>query len=156
MTLESRLAGNALLRSFSREEVERLEAFAAVKTYGLNEIIYQGEQVASLVFVLLDGAVQLQLPASSGGITLRVARVACGELFGIAPLIGLDRYSTGARATEASDVLAIQADPLRALLDQNPAAAARVYQRVAQSCHDRSMQALLSLQGLVDQLQLSV
>jgi CRP-like cAMP-binding protein len=63
--------------------------------------------------------------------------VSKGELFGIAPLLDSDRYTTSALCTKASRVLFIEAKPLIELLSKNPLTALKMMSVVARAYFDR-------------------
>lgn len=101
------------------------EARAALLTYGARAVwpsgfaIYQRQQPADGVFVVLSGRVVLRSRVKAGrGFVPVVA--AEGETFGAEGLIPAGRYGTDARAEEASETLHLSAAQLRSCMREQP------------------------------------
>ncbi len=89
------------------------------------------------VFVLLDGQVHLRFPGGNGEEGPLVSRIGRGELFGIAPLLGSDRYTTRAQCATTAKVLFVEARALLDLLKANPVIGHHVMTAVARAYFDR-------------------
>lgn len=102
------------------------EARTALLTYGARAVwpggfaIYQRQQPADGVFVVLSGRVVLRSRVKAGrGFVPVVA--AEGETFGAEGLIPSGRYTTDARAEEPSETLHLSGAQLRSCLREQPA-----------------------------------
>jgi len=131
------LKGHDLFKSFLPEQVEALSRFCSTKTLEKGHTVYDADRKATHVFVLLDGQVQLRFPGSLGEAGPLVGRIGKGELFGIAPLLGSDRYTTRAQCATSAKVLYVEARPLIQLLKANPVIGHHVMTAVARAYFDR-------------------
>ena len=152
MSVSELVRGHDLFQTLSPQEVERVSRFSAVKPFAKGEVVHHKDRPASHLFVLLDGQVRLHLPVANGELSLVVGRIGKGELFGIAPLLGAERYTTTARCAESCEVLAIEATPFMALLKDNPYASQELVTRVARAYFARYEALLGRFQAVIDQL----
>jgi CRP-like cAMP-binding protein len=127
---------------------------SSTETYEAGETIIKVGGAPTHVFLLLEGAVNLRLPAHPAEFGIVVSQIEKGELFGISPLLGSSRYTAAAQCAGASTVLAIEAKPLRALLKANPVVGFHIMTQVAQVYFSRYMSVLKILQGVVGQIAL--
>jgi CRP-like cAMP-binding protein len=118
------------------------------------EVVYQPDRTPTHVFVLLEGQVHLRLPAGAGETGMLVSQVRKGEFFGIAPLLGSDRYTTRAQCAEASRILFIEAKPFLEVLDANPVVGHRIMTAVARVYFDRYLQIVERIQKVLSGLAL--
>ena len=142
MNISQMLRGHDLFRSLPQEEVESITSFSAVKSLGKDEVVYRDQGSASHVFFLLSGEVQLRLAATSGETGVVVVKVSRGEVFGIAPLLGEERYTATAKCMTPVEALAVEAKPLREALKRNPVAGQAVMTAVARAYYTRYMELL--------------
>ena len=152
MSIAKVLKGHELFRSLSFEEVERISTFAGLKEYEKNETIFRSGVRASHFFVLQKGRVNLRLPAEAHEASLVVGRIGEGDVFGLSPLLGSGRNTTTAQCTETSTVLAIEAEPLRAVLEGNSPVGLRVMSSLAQAYFTRYIETLKRLQKVVNEV----
>ena len=120
MSVSKMLTGHDIFRSFLPEQVAAISKCASARKLEKGDIIYQPDRKATHVFVLLDGQVELRLPSGTSELGFLVSRVSKGELFGIAPLLKSECYTTSALCTRASKVLFIEAKPLIEMLSNHP------------------------------------
>jgi CRP-like cAMP-binding protein len=147
------LAGHDMFHSFLPDEVERVSAFSSTRVLEKGEIIYRPDRLASHVFVLLEGEVHLHLATAAGSASaLLISRVGKGQFFGIAPLLGFNRYTTFAQCAETSRVLFIEAQPLLRILKDNPIAGHQVMTVVARAYFDRYQLAMERIQRVLSDL----
>jgi CRP-like cAMP-binding protein len=142
MSISQMLRGYDLFRSLPPEEVETLSSFSSVRSFAQDEVVHKDQGAASRIFVLLSGEVQLRLAATSGEQGVVVVKVSKGEIFGIAPLLGEERYTATAKCLTPAEVLALEAKPLREVLKRNPAAGHAVMSAVARAYYTRYMELL--------------
>lgn len=146
------LKGHELFQSLSFEEIDRVSSFSGVKQFLEGEEVFRSGSVGSHFFVLLEGRVNLRLPADAHEASLVVGRMENGDIFGLAPLLGKGRHTTTARCGEPSTVLAIEAEPLRALLEQNSPVGLQVMKVAAQAYFSRYVETLSRLQKVVNEI----
>ena len=146
MGVSKMLTGHFFFSSFLPEDVAAISKFASARTLDKGEIIYGPDRKATHVFVLLDGQVELRLPSGTDEMGFLVSRVSKGEFFGVAPLLGGERYTTSARCTKASKVLFVEAKPLIDVLSGHPLIGLKMMSVVARAYFDR-------YQSLIDRVQ---
>jgi signal-transduction protein with cAMP-binding, CBS, and nucleotidyltransferase domain len=137
MDIAKMLTGHEFFASLLPEQVEKISRFSVSKRLKRGEVVHEYDGKATQIFVLLEGEVELRLPAGSAEPGLLINRVSRGEFFGIAPLLGAKRYTTRGVCAAPSKVLFIEAKPLLALLNANPTIDRQVMAVVARAYFDR-------------------
>ena len=146
MDVGNALKAHDVFRSFPPKQVDAITAFSSVKTLDKGEIVYGTDKRATHVFVLLEGKVHLCLPGAPAQPGLVVSRLQKGELFGVAPLLGCERYTTRAVCATTSKILYIEAQPLLEMLKSNAFIGQDIMNSVARGYFER-------YQRLVDRVQ---
>jgi len=154
MSADDTLKGHDLFRSLSVEEAHRLSGFSAKRRYEAGDTIFKCEQAGDHVYMLMKGTVNLRLPSEPADYGIVASKVKVGELFGLSPLLDSPQYTTTAQCTEATEVLAIEAQPFRELLRNNCPVAIDVLNRVARIYFARYLDVLKNLQAVVNQIPL--
>ncbi len=154
MAVDRVIKGHALFTMFAPEEMDRLSDFSAVKKCRAGEVLFDLNQPATHVYMLMTGAVQLRLPAEAQGISFVVSDIERGELFGLSPLLESPRYTSTAICVEESDLLAIEGAPFREMLKGNCTIGYAIMNRVAHTFFHRYIDVLRNLQGVVNQMSL--
>jgi CRP-like cAMP-binding protein len=152
MSIAKMLKGHELFGSLSFEEVEAISGFAGLKEYEKGETIFRSGVPATHFFVLQKGRVDLRLPAEAHEASLAVGHINEGDVFGLSPLLGSGRSTTTAQCTEASTVLAIEAQPLRAVLEANSLVGLRIMSALAEAYFTRYVETLKRLQNVVNEV----
>jgi CRP-like cAMP-binding protein len=152
MSVSSMLRGQDLFKSMTVEQVDKISGFSSLKKLQANETVYQSGVPATHVFLLIKGLVQLRLPAESGEFSMMVSKVEPGYLFGLALLIGGQRYTVTARCIRDCEILAIEAKPLHAMLRDNPLVGHLVMSAVAKAYSERYLEMLQRLQAILNQV----
>jgi CRP-like cAMP-binding protein len=152
MSVVKILKGHDLFRSLPLEDVERISTFSSVKSYGKGEIVHQRGDQASHTYILVEGRVSLLVPGWTDEPSLVVARVGKGELFGIAPLLGAESYTSTAQCKTDCDVLAIEARQLKEILGRNAAVGLHLMGKVAQAYFERYTENLDRLQRILKEV----
>lgn len=152
MSIASILKGHEFFHNLALEEVEEVSGFSEKLRYSSNERVFTHGEKADRVYLLLKGSVLLRFPPGTGEPKIIIARIKKGELFGISPLLGAERYGVDALCTENADVLAIQAEKLHQMLKEDCVAGFVIMSEVAKAYFDRYTELLRSLQGVVSGL----
>ncbi len=152
MSVAKMLKGHELFGSLGFEEVERVSSFSGLKEYGKDDVIFDSGAVGSHIFVLQQGYVSLRLPAAAHEASLLVGRLERGDMFGLSPLLGPGRHTTTAQCTEASTVLAIEADPFRSLLEENAQVGLHIMSTMAREYFSRYIETLTRVQRVVNEI----
>ncbi len=152
MDIGNLLKAHDVFRSFSPKQVDAFTAFCSAKTLDEGDVVYGTDKLATHTFVLLDGQVHLHLPGAPGNAGIVVSRVQKGELFGIAPLLGCERYTTRAVCAAPSKILYIEARPLMEMLKDNGQVGQDIMRSVARGYFDRYRQLADRIQRVVTEL----
>ena len=106
-----------LFRGMTEAELSTLTRQASVERYQAGDILFRQDDPAERFFVVIEGRVVLYLDRE--GDPSGVARIAGpGETFAEACICGLGSYFVTAEALARTTVIAIEREPLRALLEQ--------------------------------------
>ena len=143
-----KLLHHELFGLLTPKEVERLSNASGVVKLRKGERAYVEGIPASHMFVLLKGKVELRRP-TPGGLSLLVDEVAEGGVFGVSSLTGGERYLLNAECVEDSEVLKVESQVLRRLLDENPAIGYALQRRIAQIFFKRYVDAMERLRSIV-------
>jgi CRP-like cAMP-binding protein len=115
--LTKSLSACRLFRGMTEAELSTLTRRASVERYQAGDILFRQDDPAERFFVVLEGRVVLYLDRE--GDPSGVARIAGpGETFAEACICGLGSYFVTAEALARTTVVAIEREPLRALLEQ--------------------------------------
>jgi CRP-like cAMP-binding protein len=152
MSVTKMLKGHQLFQSLSFEEVDRINSFSGLKEFGKDEGVFKSGTSGSHFFVLQEGCVNLRLPAHAHEASIVVGRIEKGDIFGLAPLLGAGRHTTTAQCAEPCKVLAIEATPLRQLLEQNSLVGLHIMRVVAQAYFTRYVETLQRVQKVINEI----
>jgi CRP-like cAMP-binding protein len=128
--------------------VERLSGAASVVKLGKGERVYAQGNPATHLFVVLKGRVELRRPAQ-GGLSFLVDEVSVEGVFGISSLSGGERYLLNAECVEDSEVLKVDSQVLRRILDENTVIGYAVQRRITQIFFKRYLDAMEKLLSVV-------
>ena len=152
MSVTRMLKGHEPFQSLSFEEVDKISTFSGIKDFGKDENVFTSGGVGSHFFVLQEGHVNLRLPADAHEASLVVGRIEKGDLFGLAPLLDAGRHRTTAHCPEPCRILAIEAKPLRELLEENPLVGLHIMRAVAQVYFTRYVETLRRIQSVINEI----
>jgi signal-transduction protein with cAMP-binding, CBS, and nucleotidyltransferase domain len=154
MNISGMVKGHDVFRALTPKEVDLVSGFSSVKSYEDRAEIFRLNGSASHVFEVVEGGVYLQLPGRTQEHSMMVSEVVKGELFGLSPLLGSPRYTSSAVAHGATQVLAIEAEPLRDLLQRNSLVGFNVMNRVAEVYFARYISVIKNLQEVLNHIPL--
>jgi CRP-like cAMP-binding protein len=121
------LAGNPIFRDLSEDQLDRISAICEPSDAGAGDTLFSAGSAADAIYIIALGTVEMTLPAHE----MRFARFGTGQILGVAaPLLG-GKYGGNAVAVETTRLVKIPCAKLEALLDEDPALAARVYRNIA-------------------------
>ena len=150
MSETTMIKGHELFQSLSFEEVEQVSSFAGPKPYEKGGVVFRKGDRGSHFFIVLEGRVNLVLPSADNESQLVVGRLGKGDMLGLSPLLGSERYSATARCSEASTVLAVEIVPFRRLLEDNARVGLHIMNVVARAYFSRYIDTLARIQSIVD------
>ena len=147
-----KLSGQELFQSLRFEDVDQINHFSVVKDLGKDEFVFEAGAEGVHIYVLLEGEIHLQLPGRSHEAGLAVGLIEKGCIFGLAPLLRAGRHLTTAKCAAPCKVLAIEALPLRKLLEQDHAIGFHVMSMAAQTYFIRYVESLRRVQTVIKEL----
>jgi len=149
------LRGHDLFRLLTNEEVEQISRISSMKHFDKGETVYEHNGTVTHLWLCLEGRVVLRLPAPESELGLAIASLGKGEIFGVAGLLEIERYTTSARALTAVELLGIEARPFLRIVEGNPVVARLLMRDVAKVYLDRYLEVIRRLQGVLRDLPLS-
>lgn len=152
MSATDMITGHQLFSSFSFEEKEKISTFSGPKEFDKGIAIYRKGKLGSHFFVVLRGAVNLMLPAADQDSQLVVGRLQQGDIFGLSPLLGLGSYFTTAQSAADSLILAVEVEPFRKVMDNNPTVGLKVMNEMARAYFTRYIAAVGRFQNILNDL----
>jgi signal-transduction protein with cAMP-binding, CBS, and nucleotidyltransferase domain len=154
MGVKSILKGHELFLNLNVEEVDAISDFSERRGYDKGDTIFPLGQKAEKVYILLEGAVYLRLPASPEEFRIVIAKLEKDDLFGLSPLLGSERYTVETQCAEDTEVLAIDAVKFRKLLENSTTSGLYIMSEVAKVYFERYVELLKRLQNIVLQIPL--
>jgi len=152
MSVSKMLKGHELFQALSFEEVDRISGFSGLKEFQKDEKVFSSGVVGSHLFVLLEGNVNLRLPADAHEASFVVGRIEKGELFGLATLLGEGRHTTTAQCVGPCKVLTVEAEPLRAILEENALVGLHIMRMAARAYFSRYVETLRRIQKVINEV----
>jgi len=101
---------------------------------------------------VLEGRVSLKLPAEDEESTLLVGRMENGDIMGLSPLLGIERYTTHAQCATDSTILRVEAAPFTELLAQNAPVCSQVMNVIARVYFSRYVDTLKRFQNILNDI----
>ncbi len=155
MTVSTMIKGHELFRSFSFEEIARISDFSRTLVYEEDDVVFRHGRTGTHFYVMLNGQLDLLLTATSGKSRLVVGRIEQNEIFGLAPLLGFDHFTTTAKCTGKSEILAVEVEPFRLLLAENTTVSVNVMTNIARTYFSRYINTLRRFQDTLNELAMS-
>lgn len=150
MSVAPLLKSHDVFQALTVDEVDRLSRFSSKKHLAAGEWAFRPGEPATHLFVLLAGRIQLRLRSAATESSLPMAKIDPGDFLGLSALLEESRYNAGAQCLAASDVLVIEAKPLRGLLLENPRVGFAVMTAVARGYSERYTDVLRRLHGILE------
>jgi len=119
MVVVDKLDKLTFCQGLSREYVDRLISLGSVRNYQPGDRLFYEGQPSEEVFLLAKGEVALETSVPGQG-SMRVQTVEAGELLGWSPVLGLGVMSASAIALTPCRVVALNANRILALADEDP------------------------------------
>ena len=152
MSTTKMIKGHELFKSLSFEEVERISSFSGSKYYEQEDTIFRLGDLGSHFFIVISGRVNLVLPSTDAESSMVVGRLQEGDIFGLSPFLGFDRFTTTAVCAKPSTVLAVEVLPFRRVLEDNAMVGLHVMNVVARAYYARYVDTLGRFQNILNDL----
>ena len=125
-----------LLRSLDDEMMEELQPMVKLLHFNHREIIFDQGQEANLFYMLRKGKVLLKVDVSPT-VTISLGAIKPGYSFGWSSLMKLGPYTSQAACAEPCDVLAVEGEALKGLLDAHTEMGYQVMQGIVRILANR-------------------
>ncbi len=141
------LKRNELFNTLDDGEAAAMAKMAIGKTYVAGEEIFQENEAAYAICVLVEGRVGLMMDVGNGK-RLTVSTVEPGEIFAWSGLVAPYHFTSTARAIDDSTVAVFKSEDLRRMFDQNPRLGYQVMRQISFLIAQRLRDSHLQLLGL--------
>ncbi len=131
-----------LIKGMSQQAIDRIIDICSEETYKLGEVLFEQGDLAEQAFVLKQGAVQISVAGVAQPPYLATEP---GELVGWSAVVGRDRYTATAHATENSVVIRVPQRKLEAVLSSMPADGMIFYRQLAGAMGQRLIKAYAAM-----------
>ena len=106
------------------KQIAQISEFAVVKDFEEDQIIYNPQETARDLYILLEGEVSLRVPSkkdlSFDNFSIEIESITNhGQLFGTNLLFGLNKYMTRARVKKPSKIMIIHAERFLRIIREN-------------------------------------
>jgi len=142
------LKGHELFTSLSMEGVQRINEVSEVKEFKAGESIFEPNQQAKNLYILLEGLVALRFPAKEDAFSAGLIRIEKDDLIGAGALLGTPRYISQAYCVEDSKVLVIDGQKLRDILEEDRITGFDVIVKIAQAYFERYIYIMQKIQNI--------
>lgn len=119
MAIADLLAGAGLFQGFDAVALAELATAAEVRSLRRNDVIFAEDEPATELFVVQSGRIAIATSSLDGRESV-IALMEPGDLFGEMPLFDGGTRSAGARALEASELVAVPYAPVEVVLKKRP------------------------------------
>ena len=106
------------------KQISEISEFAIVEDFEEDQIIYNPQETARDIYILLEGEVSLRVPGkkdlSFDSFSIEIEKITNhGQMFGANLLFGLNKYMTRARVKKPSKIMIIHAERFLQIIREN-------------------------------------
>ena len=121
---EVKIEEKEIFSLLTSKQIAEITKFATVKDFEENHIIYNHQDTARDLYILLEGEVSLRVPSkkdlSFDNFSIEVESIKNhGQLFGTNLLFGLNKYMTRARVKKPSKIMIIHSEKFLQIIREN-------------------------------------
>ena len=142
------VTGQELFQSLSVDGVQKINEISEVRTYKAGETIFNPDEKAKNVFLLLDGLVALRFPGKEEAFSAGLVRIEKNDLIGAGALLGSPRYVSQAYCVKNSTVLTIDGKKLREILEEDRIVGFDVVMKIANHYFERYINIMKKVQSI--------
>lgn len=119
-----------LFKSFSEEQLGKVNAIAEMITYQPGDEVFAEKSIATAVYVIRFGSVRI-IQKSEAGENVEIAVLGIGSHFGEMPFVDSEPRSASAVCIERAEIIALQYKSLEALLSTDVNISAKFYKNLS-------------------------
>ena len=121
---EVKIEEKEIFSLLTSKQIAEITKFATVKDFEENHIIYNHQDTARDLYILLEGEVSLRVPSkkdlSFDSFSIEIEKITNhGQMFGTNLLFGLNKYMTRARVKKPSKIMIIHAEKFLQIIREN-------------------------------------
>ena len=121
---EVKIEEKEIFSLLTSKQIAEITKFATVKDFEENHIIYNHQDTAMDLYILLEGEVSLRVPSkkdlSFDSFSIEIEKITNhGQMFGTNLLFGLNKYMTRARVKKPSKIMIIHAEKFLQIIREN-------------------------------------
>ena len=131
-----KLAKTPLLNGLTAEQMDSFCRLATPCSFDADEMIFEQNQYAEYLYILLSGEVVIRFKPEDGGL-LTIAKLSDGEVFGWSSVLGKAIYTSGAMSTTACECARVRGRDIQSLCQSHPDTGIIIMERLAAVIADR-------------------
>jgi len=148
MSISTEFKAHDLFSSIKMESVQKIKDISREKKYKAGDSIFEPDQTADNVYIVLDGLVALRFPSKEEAFSAGLIRIEKDHLIGAGALLGSARYISQAYCVEDTKVLEIDGKKFRNILEEDRITGFDVTMKIAQAYFERYTELLGKIQGI--------
>lgn len=118
-----------LFKELNAKEIEPIAALAKTESHNPGDVIFSQDDSATSLYIVKFGSVQIKHSGKEDSIN--VANLGTGAHFGEMAFVDGEKRSATVSVVEKTDILTIDFQDLRRVLEANPGTAVKVYKAFA-------------------------
>lgn len=148
---QNRWSAHDVFQFLRPDQIKVLSEASSTFSCSTGDTVYRQRVKVGHVYVVLSGKVSLETYGFDGNV-VRIAQVGPGEMFGSCLSADLDTYSLTAKCTEDSQILKINAEVLKRVMDDDPRVGYAIQSRISAIYYKRYIATMRKLRDLVQWL----
>jgi CRP/FNR family cyclic AMP-dependent transcriptional regulator len=125
-----------IFSSLTDDEIKAVSEICSTQTFSANELVFSEGDPGNVLYLIVVGSVRIYTKITEN-VDKTLVTLRKGGLFGEMSVVSEDYRSATARAVEASELLAINQNDFKALLDKNPCAGKKILEFIVKVLADR-------------------
>ena len=144
----TRLSSQEIFQFLRPKQIEALSNASSSFSCKAGDFIYRGGMKAAHFYTVLKGKVALYL-SGSGSTNALIDELGAGNMFGSCISFQLKNYSLTAKCIEDCELLKIDAQVLKRMMDKDPVMGYAIQSRISQIYFKRYIETMDTLQNII-------
>jgi len=140
----------SIFQGLSNEQLDRLKPLLVQKKVCANEVIFEQNQAAGFIYILLTGEVSIVYKPDDGPAWV-VTRILPGDIFGWSAAVGRATYTSSAIALTESLAFCITGKGLEIIFEQDPETGAIFLENLANGIAVRTNNTRINILSILNQ-----
>ena len=151
--MAERLVAQDVFGFLRPEQVDAISERAERVWFSAGATVYERGASADHVYTVIAGEVTLRLPAQ-GGFSVVIDQLGPGDMFGSCACLQRDAYALTAQCTKDSELLKIESNALKSLMERDLVMGYALQTRISQIYFGRYVETMRKLQAITMSLPL--